>query len=217
MGVFATPSMLFNIETLVQRVEGLDSLVLPFSSTKIDNIVRNLSADKAPGPDGFNGNFLKSCWHLVKSDFYDLCKDFFDNSLNLEGLNSSYISLIPQVNNPVRVNDFRPISLLNIVIKMISKLHANRLQPLIQRLIHKNQYGFIMSRSIQDCVVCTYEYIHQCHHSKKEVVVLKLDFTKSFDNIEHNAIIAMHRSLGFPINGLVRSSQYCVQVPRMFS
>lgn len=123
---------------------------------------------------------------------------FFDNSLNLEGLNTSFVALVPKVNNPVRVNDFIPISLLNIAIKMITKLLANSLQPLIQILIHKNQYWFIKNRSIQDCLAWTYEYIHQCRRSRKEVVILKLYFAKAFDTIEHDAIIAMHKYLGFP-------------------
>jgi len=65
-------------------------------------------------------------------------------------------------------------------------------------LIHRNQYGFIKHRSIQDCLAWTYEYIHQCQQLKKEAVVLKLDFAKAFDTIEHSAILAMHRQLGFP-------------------
>jgi hypothetical protein len=197
-GVSDTPSMLFNIDPLVKHVEGLDSSVIPFSCTELDSIVRSMPIDKAPGPDDFNGKFVKYCWHLTKGDFYNLFKDFFDNQLSLEGLNTSYVTLIPKVNNSVRVTDFMPISLINIAIKMVDKLLANRHQPKIQQLIHKNQYGFIKSRSIQDCLAWTYEYIHQYHHSKKEAVVLKLDFAKAFDTIEHNAIIAMHRSLGFP-------------------
>jgi hypothetical protein len=58
--------------------------------------------------------FLKTCWHIVKNDFYKLFQEFYENVVNLEGLNSSFIVLIPKANNSVRANDFRPISLLSI-------------------------------------------------------------------------------------------------------
>jgi retron-type reverse transcriptase len=88
--------------------------------------------------------------------------------------------------------------LSNTTVKIITKLLANNLQSAIIPLIHENQYGFIKSRTIQDCLGWAFEYIYQCHKSKRECIILKLDFTKAFDTIEHNTIIQMLIHKGFP-------------------
>jgi len=64
-------------------------------------------------------------------------------------------------------------------------------------MIHTNQYGFFKNRTIQDSIAWAYEYIYQCQHSKREVIILKLDFTKAFDIVEHSTILLMMKSQGF--------------------
>ena len=112
--------------------------------------------------------------------------------------------MIPKVQSPETVNDYRPITLLNCCLKMITKILANRLQKLILKIIHRNQYGFLRGRSIQDCLAWAFEFIHQCQASGKECVILKLDFSKAYDTIEHGPMMEIMRwgLLMFGLNGL---------------
>jgi len=144
--------MNFNLPALIHADPDLSSLVTPFSNEEVDSVIRHLPSDKALGPNGFNTDFLKKCWPIICQDFYNLCSAFHNDSICLQSLNGSNITLIPKHDNAIKVSDFRPISLLNTSIKILTKLLANRLQLVMPRLIHKNQYGFIKARSIQDCL-----------------------------------------------------------------
>jgi hypothetical protein len=112
-------------------------------------------------------------------------------------LNNS-ITLVPKVTSPASVNDFRTISLLGGPIKLITKLLANKLECVITEVIHENQYGFIKQRSIHDSLRWVFQYnLHPCYTGKKEIIILKLEFKKAFDKVEHNFILEMMQRKGF--------------------
>jgi hypothetical protein len=171
MGSSEGINMQFDLSRILQRVEGLDVLSRPFEAKEMDDIVKYMPPDRAPGPDGFNGLFLKKCWHIVKEDFYALARDFHAGRVSVQNINGSHITLIPKKNAPESVNDYRPISLTNVCLKFLTKLAANRFQDHILKCIHKNQYGFIRSRTIQDCLAWTYEYTFQCQQSKLPILI----------------------------------------------
>ena len=139
MGVSCQPQMQFDLPALINVNVDLNSLVAPFSREEIDLLIKQIPTDKAPGPDGFNGLFMKKCWQIIKEDFYKLCDAFFELDVNLESINNSIITLVAKINSPETVNHFRPISLLNMDIKLLIKLLADRLQLVILQLLHANQ------------------------------------------------------------------------------
>jgi len=106
MGITTNPTMVFNLTQLIVPNEDLSSLVTPFSQSEIDSIIKRMPPDKAPWPDGFNGNFIKTCWQLIKPEFYRLCTNFFSGQANLESVNDSLITLVPKTLNPKTVSDY---------------------------------------------------------------------------------------------------------------
>jgi hypothetical protein len=138
LGISKEINMLFNLDHLIQPRDDLEALSAPILKEKIGRVIKRMPTDKAPGPDGFNGLFMKKCWHIVKNDFYKFCEDFFEGQGSLEGINNSYITLIPKKYNPKTINDYRPISLMNISPGLITKILADILQSEIKSLVHKN-------------------------------------------------------------------------------
>lgn len=114
---------------------------MPFTREEIDDIILELLGYRALGPDGFNGFFVKKAWHIMRADFYKLCFNFYNHSANLKSINHSYITLVPKKQYPKNITDFRPISLLNTSLKIITKILANRLQRVMPKIVMRTSMG----------------------------------------------------------------------------
>ncbi|GJT56005.1 RNA-directed DNA polymerase, eukaryota, reverse transcriptase zinc-binding domain protein, partial [Tanacetum coccineum] len=110
---------------------------------EIKEAVWDCGSSKALGPDGFSFAFVKKYWDIIQKDLYDFINSFFASSELPYGANSSFFTLIPKVNNPTLITDFRPISLIGIRYKIIAKILANRLSKVIHNIVSKEQSAFI--------------------------------------------------------------------------
>ena len=104
-----------------------DILVAPFSEKEVFEAIAQMKSNSAPGPDGFLAEFYKKCWHIIKGDLLPMFHDLFSGQLQLFHLNFGTITLLPKKTEAIRVEQFRPICLLNVSFKIFTKVRTNRL------------------------------------------------------------------------------------------
>ncbi|HET7285360.1 MAG TPA: hypothetical protein VFI70_11805, partial [Nitrososphaeraceae archaeon] len=139
-------------------VNGLSSeqaleMIKPVSGEEIKQAMFSMGDDKSPGPDGFSACFFKHAWDIIGKDVILAIQDFFASGKLLKELNHTIISLIPKVDTPSRINDFRPISLCNVLFKCITNIIANRLKDSLDQLVGVKQLAFVPERRISDNIL----------------------------------------------------------------
>nr|GEX99420.1 RNA-directed DNA polymerase, eukaryota, reverse transcriptase zinc-binding domain protein [Tanacetum cinerariifolium]GEY33101.1 RNA-directed DNA polymerase, eukaryota, reverse transcriptase zinc-binding domain protein [Tanacetum cinerariifolium] len=119
-------------------------------------------SDKAPGSDGFSFAFVKRYWEILKLDILEFVSTFISSKTMPTGSNSSFITLIPKVSNPVNIKDFQPISLIGIHYKIIAKLLANKLSKVVGKVVSHEQSAFIKDHQILDGPLILSEHFFEC-------------------------------------------------------
>ena len=104
---------------------------------------------------------------------------FQGNYITTNGLNFKIIILLPKIADAARIQQYRPICLLNVSFKIFTKVLNNRLLKVADKLIGPSQTVFILGRYIMEGVVILHETIHELHRKKQDGVILKLDFEKN--------------------------------------
>lgn len=169
------------------------------SSEEIKETFFQMHDTKASGPDGFPTLFYKEFWPIVGEIVIGAGTSFFENGRMSNEANSSLIILIPKTPNPTTVNNFRSISLCNVVYKIISKLLVAKLRPLLHKIISPCQSAFILGRWIAENQVVVHELLHsfKVKKVKSGFMAVKIDLQNPYDRINWRFIQTVLSNLGF--------------------
>ncbi|GAU27940.1 hypothetical protein TSUD_146550 [Trifolium subterraneum] len=174
------------------------SLIKPFTRDEVKAAVWDCDSFKSPGPDGINFGFIKDFWPELQGEVMRFIVEFHRNGKLTKGLNSTFIALIPKVDSPQCLNDFRPISLVGCLYKILAKVLANRLRLVIGSVISESQTAFVKDRQILDGILIANELVDEARKSKKELMLFKVDFEKAYDSVDWGYLDAVMGRMSFP-------------------
>ncbi|KAK0595713.1 hypothetical protein LWI29_009285 [Acer saccharum] len=203
--------------SLFKKISVVDSQWLEekFSLDEVKEALASCDGNKAPGPDGFNIGFVKANWEVIEDDFLKFLEEFHRDGPVVKEINRSFIALIPKCDNAEVLSNFRPISLVGSLYKILAKILANRLKKVINSVIGESQMAFVKNRQILDSVVITDEIIHEWRKRKEGGgLMVKLDFEKAYDTLDHSFLNDLLEKMGFGVKWR-RWIECCVSTPRL--
>nr|GEU96677.1 RNA-directed DNA polymerase, eukaryota [Tanacetum cinerariifolium] len=167
------------------------------TNAEIKKAVWECGIDKASDPDGFTFGFFRHFWHLVDMEVFEAVMYFFTYSDLPKGCNSSFIALILKIPNANLVKDFKPISLIGSIYKIIAKILTNRLVGVLGGIINEVQSDFIKDRQILDGPFILNEVMSWCKRKKKQTLLFKVDFEKAYDSVRWDFLDDVLNKFGF--------------------
>ena len=175
-------------------------LMAPYSAEEVKRALFQMSPSKSPGPDGMTALFFQKFWNIVGTNVTDAVLDFLNCGKMLSSINFTHIALVPKVKSPDCMPQFRPISLCNVLYKIVSKVLVNRMKVILPWVISDSQSAFVLGHMITDNVIIAFEVIHYLKNlrgGRNVQMVAKLDMSKAYDRVEWDYLKAILLKLGF--------------------
>lgn len=182
----------------VPQLQAEQMLVIP-STSEITKQFFKLNPNKAPGPDGLISGFFKASWDILGEEVILSVQHFFASSFLHSAANSTILSLIPKFPGATKITDYHPISCLNTVYKVISRLLVSRLKPILLKLILPSQTAFVKDRLLVENTTLASELVNGYHKNKgAKRITIKVDIAKAFDTLSWDFILSCLQGLQLP-------------------
>ncbi|VFQ93090.1 unnamed protein product [Cuscuta campestris] len=143
------------------------SFIVNHYEKEIKAAIWHLNPNSSAGPDGYNGDFFRKFWDIIKEDLISAVQDFFLGQPIPMAFGSTYIILIPKQEGAKVIGDYRPIALSTFFSKIISRILSNRLSPLLDKIISPEQAGFQKGKGIEEHIFLTNELMHRLESKGK--------------------------------------------------
>ena len=180
-----------------------------FSEEEIWNAISGLSSDKAPSPNELPIAFWIFSWEFVKNEVLGFFREFHDQGRFVKNLNASFLVLIPKKQTVEDFKDLRPISLVGGLYKILSKVLANIIKRVLDKVISKSQNAFVKGQQILDVVLITNELVDSTMRRKEQGLVCKLDIEKAYDSISWDFLYQVMNRMCFG-SRWVRWIKWCI-------
>jgi exonuclease III/ribonuclease HI len=174
---------------------------MEYTEAEINEALHQMHPLKAPGPDGLPALFYQKYWHIVGTEVRKLVLNILNHNEQPHAINNTFVVLIPKGKNPSSPKDYRPISLCNVVMKIVTKVIANRLKQTLPDVVDMEQSAFVQGRWITDNALIAMECFHwlkKKKKGKKGTMALKLDMSKAYDRIEWPFVHQTLTTMGYP-------------------
>lgn len=175
-------------------------LLMPVTNDEVKEDVFAMHPDKACGPDGLNPTFFQVFWSIIEKDVVHFFRDFMQAGELPEGVNEAVVFLIPKDKEPKSMGDLRPISLCNVLVRILPKVIANRMKKCLGSIISDKQSAFLEGKLLTDNALIAFEinhYMKRKTQGKEGLAGLKIDISKAYDRLEWVFIHSMMIKFGF--------------------
>ena len=177
-----------------------DELAALFQRIEVKLAMKQMDPLKALGSDGMPPIFFQQFWPTVGEDVTEIVLTCLNSGTIPPYINRTFITLIPKVKSPVKVSEFRPITLCNTLYKIISRVLANRLKKILPCVILESQIAFQSSKDISDNILVAFETLHHMKSQKSKktgFMAMKLDMSEAYDRVEWKFLIKIMEKMGF--------------------
>ena len=161
-----------------------------------------MKLNRAPGTDGLNVDFYRHFWKDIKNLIVSVFNYSYKKGELSNTQKTGVISLIYKKNDPLSLDNYRPITLLNYDVKLLAYALAQRIKPLLPKIINTDQKGYVKNRYIGLNIRQIQDIIDYADTFKVDGAILFLDFSKAFDSLEWNFMIETLKKFGFKNNFL---------------
>src|SRR5215510_10123054 len=198
--VFADTNTMRNILGEVRgKILQAETIMLhvPITAEELKTAVFAGKRAKAPGIDGISHDFYCLAWTIIKEDLLEVMNEMYIEGAMLPSQTKGVVVYVPKTSDPETVTDYRALTLLNADAKLMARIIASRMKPLLKDVLHPSQYCGMASHNMLDAIAVIRDTVAEVEMTREPICILSLDFREAFDRVSHEYLYEVLATYGF--------------------